>query len=113
MMPFGETVTVHSADTVTDPYSGEASPSWDNATTRDVDGVAVEPRPSGEPLQDARNAVVSGFTLYFEPGYEPTAYDRVTVRGALHQVIGEPADWRSPLTGWHPGVVVQVERVEG
>jgi hypothetical protein len=73
----------------------------------------VEPRPSAEPVQDARNAVTSGFTLYMPTGTTITATNRVRVRGAVYDVLGEPAEWRSPFTGWAPGVVVQVEKVEG
>ena len=113
MFPYGETVKVQTAGTVVDPYSGEESPDWATSTEVVVDGVAVEPRPSGEPLQDARNQVVSGFTLYFPPSSVLTAANRVVVRGGTYNVLGEPAVWRSPFTGWEPGTVVQVERSEG
>lgn len=112
--PHGETVQVLTAGTTTDPYSGEETPSWEETPTSvDVSGVAVEPRPSGEPLQDARNQVTSGFTLYMPPGTAITPQNRVSVRGVTYDVLGEPADWRSPFTGWAPGIVVQVERSEG
>jgi hypothetical protein len=113
--PYGETVTVLTADTTLDPYSNENVPDWTKppATSTPVSGVAVEPRPSGEPLQDARNQVTSGFTLYFPAGTAITAQNRVTVRGTTYGVLGEPAVWKSPFTGWAPGVVVQVERTEG
>jgi hypothetical protein len=110
---YGETVQVLTAGTTTDPYSGEPAEDWDTATSADVTGVAVEPRPSGEPLQDARNQVTSGFTLYMPQGAAITSKNRVSVRGATYDVLGEPADWRSPFTGWEPGIVVQVERSEG
>lgn len=114
MFPHGETVTVLAGTPVVDPYSGEETGTdWDAPTSVDVTGVAVEPRPSGEPVQDARNAVTSGFTLYFPAGSVVTAANRVRVRGHVYSVIGEPADWRSPYTGWAPGIVVQVGRVEG
>lgn len=113
MFPFGETVDVLTAGVVTDPYSGEDSPSWDAPTEVQVDGVGVEPRPSGEPVQDARNAVTSGFTLYMPAGSDVTAQNRVRVRGIVYGVLGEPAVWRSPFSGWAAGVVVQVERTEG
>lgn len=109
----GETVTVVTAGTKADPYSGETAPDWDVATFADVAGVAVEPRPSQEPVQDARNAVVSGFTLYFPAGAAIAADNRVIVRGGTYEVLGEPAVWKSPFTGWEPGIVVQVERTEG
>lgn len=113
MFAFGETVTVWSAGASTDPYSQEPVEDWENPTPRFVAHVAVEPRPSSEPTQEARNAVVSGFTLYMPTGTAITAQNKVTVRGALYNVLGEPAAWVSPFTGWEPGVVVQVGRTEG
>lgn len=112
--PYGETVQVLTAGTTTDPYSGEETPSWEETPTSvDVSGVAVEPRPSGEPLQDARNQVTSGFTLYMPPGTAITPQNRVSVRGVTYDVLGEAAVWINPFTGWEPGIVVQVERSEG
>jgi len=111
--PYGETVQILTAGITTDPYSEDDAPDWDNPTSVDVDRVAVEPRPSGEPLQDARNQVTSGYTLYMPPGTAITSANRVTVRNVTYDVLGEPAEWRSPFTGWQPGVVVQVERSEG
>lgn len=113
MFAYGETVQVLTAGTTTDPYSNESTPDWSTPTSVDVPGVAVEPRPSGEPLQDARNQVVSGLTLYMPPGTTITPRNRVRVRGVTYDVLGEPAVWRSPFTGWEPGIVVQVERSEG
>jgi hypothetical protein len=113
MFAYGETVQVLTAGTTTDPYSNESAADWSTPTSLDVPGVGVEPRPSGEPLQDARNQVTSGFTLYMPPGSAITAQNRVVVRGVTYDVLGEPAVWRSPFTGWEPGIVVQVERSEG
>jgi hypothetical protein len=109
----GETIDVLTAGTTTDPYSGKPTADWDNATSVSVSGVAVEPRPSGEPLQDARNQIVNGFTLYLPAGTAINAQSRVVVRGNTYDVLGEPADWRSPFDGWQPGLVVQVERSRG
>jgi hypothetical protein len=112
---YGETVTVLTAATKPDPYSGEDVPTWSlpPASSVTVDGVAVEPRPSNEPVQDARNAIVDGFTLYLPPDVEVSARSRVVVRGGTYDVLGEPAVWRSYFTGWSPGVVLQVQRVQG
>lgn len=111
--PHGESVDVLTAGAVTDPYSGETVTDWSAATEVTHDDVAVEPRPSGEPVQDARNAVTSGFTLYGLPAGSVTAANRVRVRGEVYNVLGEPAEWRSPFTGWEPGLVVQTERTAG
>lgn len=111
----GETVTVLTPGTVTDPYSGEDSPSWNvpPSTSVDVTALGIEPRPSGEPVQDARNQVVSGFTLYLPPDVAISAQARVVIRGGTYDVLGDPAVWRSPYDDWSPGQVVQVQRVEG
>lgn len=111
--PHGESVDVLTAGTRTDPYSEETVTDWSTATEVTHEGIAVEPRPSSEPVQDARNAVVSGFTLYGFPPGSVTAGNRVRVRGEVYDVLGDPADWRNPFTGWAPGLVVQVGRTEG
>lgn len=108
----GETVIVQRADIVTDRYSGEQTEtSWDAVTEHTIAHVLCEPRPTSEPLQDHRNSVVSGWTLYLPAGSDITPQDRVVVRGLTHEVLGELADWR--FGRWRPGVVVQCQRVEG
>jgi hypothetical protein len=104
----GETVYVLTAGTVTDDYSGKATPSWDvEPAARPVTTLAPpEPRPSQEVVADARNAVVNGWTLYLPAGDPVTAQDRVRVRGTDYPVQGTPASW--PM-----GVVVQAYRTEG
>lgn len=90
----GETVVILRAGLVEDPYSGELSPDWSNPTETPVLTVAPpEPRPSGEPLQEARNAVVSGWTLYVPDDTDATSQDRVRVRGIVYGIEGEPASW--------------------
>ena len=106
----GETVVIVTTGTDADPYSGDVATTGSEVT---VDGVAVEPRPSNEPQQDARNAVTSGFTLYLPAGTVIGPENAVRVRGGTFSVLGEPAVWRSPFTGWEPGVIVQCERTEG
>lgn len=103
-----EVVTRLRAGTATDPYSGQPTADWSAPTTLDFTTLApAEPRPSGEPVQDARNAVTSGWTLYLPEAADVTARDRVRVRGVDYQVLGDPAHW---LGG---GKVVQVGRTEG
>lgn len=100
-MMLGETITVLTAGTSTDPYSDQPAEDWTNATERAVTTVApLEPRPSDEPVQDARNAVTRGWTLYLPAGDPITAKNRVRVRGVVYPVQGQPADWGV-------GVVVQ------
>lgn len=92
----------------TDPYSGDPVTSWQTPTERPMTTLApAEPRPSGEPVQDARNAVTSGFTLYLSESEDVTAGDRFRVRGDVYDVLGKPARWSGA------GLVVQVDRTEG
>jgi hypothetical protein len=64
-------------------------------------------------VQDARNAVVSAFTLYGPQDPDLTPQDRVRVRGEVYDVDGEVANWTNPFTGLEAGSVVQTKRVEG
>lgn len=111
MLP-GETVIVLTGTPVVDPYSGDTTgTSWAAPTQVSVDNVLCEPRPSAEPVQDARNAVTSGFTLYMPAGTAITPANRVRVRGLDYDVLGEASDWR--LGSWRPGLVVQTSRTAG
>lgn len=104
-----EVVTVLTAGTIADPNAGgELVEDWTTPTERTVTTVApAEPRPSQEPTQDARNSLVSGWTLYLPPGDPITHSNRVRVRGEVYPVQGTPADWLGA------GVVVQAYRTEG
>jgi hypothetical protein len=112
MLP-GETVVVLTAGTTSDPYSGETVEDWTTPTEHAVPDVLVEPRPSGEPLQDARNQVTTGRTLYFQspPDVAISASNRVRIDGIIYDILGEDADWH--LGEWRPGLVVQCERSVG
>lgn len=113
--PYGETVVVLAAGVTQDDYDNDVE-NWDNpATVATVTGVGVEPRPEGETYRSDRNAVVSGFTLYDSTNAlaAVSPQHRITVRGSTWAVDGEPAEWRNPFTGWQPGTVVQVGRIDG
>ncbi len=111
---FGETVTRLRGTPILDPYSGEVTGlDWSTPIELAIPDTGIEPRPTSEPVQDARNAVVSGFTLYAPFGVDVTPADRVRVRGTIYDVDGEVAEWRNPFTGWSAGSVVQTKRVAG
>lgn len=94
---------------VADPYSDEPTGTdWTSPDELDITTlVPAEPRPSSEPVQEARNAVTSGFTLYLPNNADVTARDRMRVRGRVYDVLGDPALWLGA------GVVVQVGVTEG
>lgn len=105
-----ETVVRVRAGAVADPYSGETALTWDEAEVSKLDITTLappEPRPSQEPVQDARNAVVSGWTLYLPADADVTSADRMRVRGVDYPVQGAPAVWGTR------GMVVQAFGTEG
>ncbi len=116
--PNGETVVRLRAGTATDPYSTETVQDWSAPDQLVHEGTGVAPTTIGATLsrndvEEARQSITDGFTLYLDFGFDITALDRVLVRGGIYRVVGDPGDWRSPLTGWEPGTVVVVERVTG
>lgn len=112
--PYGETVTVLTAATATDPYSGEPVASWDLAPDEfEVPNVAVALGGTLEPVEAGRNAVDSDFDLFFPPDAVVSAQNRVVVRGLTCEVAGRPFLWSNPFTGWTPGLVVQCKVREG
>ncbi|MFJ9313797.1 hypothetical protein ACIRN4_06350 [Pimelobacter simplex] len=114
MFAFGETVTRLRGTPVTDPYSIEATDlDWTSPDALPIPGCGFAPSGSAEPLEQGRNAVITTPTVYAPAGADVLAHDRLIVRGRTWQVKGDPADWRHPMTGWTPGLVIQLEEVAG
>ena len=112
--PHGETVTRQRGTPITDPYSGEATGiSWATPTLLTLPGCGFNPGQSSEPVQDARNAVITRPEVYAPFGSDVLAGDRLVIRGDTYEVDGTPADWRSPFTGWESGMVIPLKRTEG
>ena len=63
-----------------------------------VPGCAVWPAGTAE-VQQASTQVTADLTVMLPPGTDIVATDQVRVRGQLYRVTGQPADYRSPLTG--------------
>lgn len=114
MFAHGETVTRQRGAATTDPYSDEAtSIDWSTPDELEIPGCGFNPGQSSEPVQDARNAVITKPEVYAPPGSDVLAGDRLVVRGKTYEVDGDPADWRNPFTGWAPGLVIPLKVVEG
>lgn len=113
-MIHGETITRLRGTAAEDPYSGEDDDiDWDDPDELELDGWGVDDSKSGEPLEDARQAVVTDFVLYRDESADVLPGDRVVVRGVTCNVVGRPATWRNPYTGWEAGFVVRANIVEG
>lgn len=111
----GETVTRLRATTTANPYSGEpdGDPDWTTPSTLAIPGCGFDPGGSIESADARRDAVTTQPTVYAPSDADITAADRVLVRGVTYEVDGRPALWRSPFTGWEPGLVVQLRAYEG
>lgn len=118
-LPYGEQVIRLRATRVSDPYSGAVDQlDWSTPSRLPIDGCGVAPGSgaagnSTEPLRDNRTEVISRIDVYVPYGADVRALDRLIVAGVTWHVEGDPADWRSPLTGWDAGTVVSCTRVEG
>lgn len=114
MMRHGEPVTRLRGTPVLDPYSQEVTGlSWDGPPELPIPGCGIEPRPSSEPTQDARNSVVSGYTVYADFDADVTPADRLRIRGVVYEIEGDIGEWANPFTGRQAGAVIQTKRVSG
>ncbi len=114
MYVHGESVTRLRAQKSQDPYSGEWVADWSLPTSDEVThGWGVDDSRSAEPSEVARDAVVTDVVLYRDEPADITEGDRVVVRGLTCEVVGRPATWRHPFTGWAAGFVVRANVVEG
>lgn len=106
----GETVLISArTQTGTDRY-GKPVYGW--APSVSVNGCAVAPRGSAEGPQVGRQQVITGVSVYLPGQPQVGPYDRLTIRGVVYEVEGEPGDWRSPYSG-RRGTEVAASRVEG
>jgi len=114
MLPYGETVTRLRATAVLDPYSQrETGEDWSAPDELEIPGCAFDPGGSLESAEVGREPVVSTPTLYAPVDADVTARDRVIMRGRTWLVDGDPAEYRSPFSGWAPGLVVKLKAVTG
>lgn len=50
--------------------------------------------------------------VFHDPGSaDPPAVGTPERRAATYQVVGRPKDWEHAITGWTPGMTVELERV--
>jgi len=107
---YGETAVVVRAPLADDGYGNRAR-DWDAATRTQSHGWGFAPRRGDENAPDGGPGVIVGLTGYGPPDADVLPTDRVEVRGQVYEVVGEVGVWRSPFTGWEPGVEVALRRV--
>lgn len=112
----GETAQLLEGTAITDPYSGETGGvDWSTPTVVETwTGIAVAPKTSTESSEVTRTPLFAGLTILGVPvDSAVTAEHRVRVRGEDYEVEGDPANYHNPFTGWNPGKVVNLKRIEG
>jgi hypothetical protein len=108
----GEIVTRLRVGTTVDAWNNTIPGDWADADRSDIPGCAVAPH--GSTVDNiSRNEVATSLDVYTPAGVEILPTDRLEVRGEAYEVVGDPADWRSPYSGTQAGLVVNVKRVEG
>lgn len=82
-------------------------------TTHTVDDCGFAPGSSNEFL-DARDTTETLARVFAPYGADVQTIDVVVLPdGTRWHVAGEPAPWRSPFTGWEPGLEVSLTRWRG
>ena len=90
------------------------SPVYVTTETPLPDGAGFDPGGSVEPAEVGRESVVTTPKLYFWAATpDLRADDSVRVRGRVFMVVGNPASWVNPFTGWQAGLVVELTETEG
>lgn len=105
---YGETVTRLRGVPGVPPYN---ETDWSNPETLVIPGCGFDPGGSALLDEMRRTTVETKPTVYAPPGVDVKAGDRLVVRERTWNVTADPADWRSPLTGWAPGTVIPLEAV--
>lgn len=114
MLTQGEPVVFQRAAQRFDSYSETTvRDDWSSPETVLTASAGVEPVSSTEAAAVDRGAATTRFRLYLDGALDIDRSWRCTVRGLICKVIGRPALWRHPMTGWIAGTVVEVEAVDG
>lgn len=117
MLAHGERVSRLRAGSRVDPYSGDPVADWSSPSVFTWSSAGVWPAGSAEPLSADRQSVEADYEVALPAGADVTRVDRLRLDDRPGQpvceVVGVPFDYRSPLTGWAPGVVVSVKHIGG
>jgi len=115
--PYGETV-VRLRRGASPGRDARGQPIPGQLEETDVAGVVVAPRQElpavGGSEQQARDTVITGYTVYDPHRSDWRTTDQVRIRGVLCEITGEPGDWgHSPFTGMQGCVQFAADRVTG
>jgi len=109
MFTNGETVVQHSRSVTGRDVDGN-----DVYTSTDITIEACGFAPGGSTELVQGQDIVTVQPMIFAPaGTIVKPIDQFTARGVLYDVDAGSNDWRSPFTGWNPGVVIKLKEVTG
>ena len=113
LFPFGESVSFEALTVGVEDDHGNPVELYGAPVV--VDGCGFDPGGTVESFGPGRDVVVTSPRVFIpsEVSVVVAARDRVTVRGLVYQVQGDPAVPVNPFTGWAPGTVLNLERVAG
>ena len=113
LLAHGETLVRIVPGQAQDPYSQGERPDWDHPGETTIRGCAVYPTRAVENPGVGRDQAIETLTVLLPPGTVIDYQDRLRIRGIVYEVTGAAHDYHHPMTGWTPGVEVQVTRWEG
>ena len=70
----------------------------------------VSARVSGTNFDADQIVITDGLTIYLPANTDVQDDDKFTIRGKVYEIDGESFNWVSGLSGWNPGVVVNLQR---
>jgi len=113
-MSRGITVTVVRPASLDD----NGDPLTTDPATHEVEDCIIAPRAEGEIHDRGREGVIVGLSLYAPAGSDIGRLDLIVIaegdpNAGTYEVEGEPGEWRSPWTGWAPGIQVALRRAQG
>jgi hypothetical protein len=106
--PYGEPVTV-----VTRAVTGVDSYGNDVVSESSVTVSGAFAPQIGYEVTGSRDTVITQPHVYLPAGTAVTPTSVLVVRGARFEVDGTPNEWRSPFSGWEPGIDVPLRKVTG
>lgn len=78
-----------------------------------ITGAFTAPRTSFDADGRVRDGAVIGLSLFAPDGSDIVRTDLIEVDGELWRIDGDVGRWRSPLTGWKPGLTADLVRAVG